>query len=210
MVMKLRIRQAIRRLFHVYGKSSAEGMVYETVAFKEELPNRRFLMITGGEVPAPGVRSFFTANCHDVIPDGQPSWELVMGARHGLNLSKHLARMAAFLECQQIPARPGTLMSDVFGEPDARDAFPRPHAVLVEPQAWKPLMEVNQELEGFQFLQVLPLSDAEWEYARSHGLRALETKLAESDRDPFELGNRQSQPPPIPDWAIAQSRRQEP
>ncbi len=201
--MNLATRQAIRRMFHCYNKASEEGLVYQTVSFRRELPGKRILIVSGQDLPTTGVRSSFTANCQELAAEGEPAWELVIGARHDRDLTADLAKVATFLTWQAQAPRPGTLMSDVFGEPEERGTLPFPHAVLVKPEAWKPLMEINQRASEaqFRFLQVLPLTTPEWELARSRGLRALESELERSGRDVFDLGQRRSNPPPIPDWA---------
>ena len=108
----------------------------------------------------------------------------LLAVAHQADIRSHLVTVASRLRdtAPHEPAQPGTLL------PHALPATSTPHVLLVVPWVWNgPVPQLDEPERLTLMLQVLPLTQAEYDYAITYGVPALQESITQQGIDILDL-----------------------
>lgn len=142
------------------------------------------------DVPEPGLITYASQGLSNVDwPDGRPRLEVLLAALHDVRAAPQIVANAVFhvMDTAFYPA-PGTMVRDLVGVIGAGDLSLRlPHAYFSVPRRWNLRLPLDEGPPAITLTMVVPVSEREYQFWKSHGDEALEARFEEAEMEPADL-----------------------
>jgi hypothetical protein len=141
-------------------------------------------------VPLPGLITYASTGLSNVNwPDGRPRLEVIFATAHDGPAAPQIVANAVFhvMDSGFYPA-PGTMVRDLVGVIGAGDLSMRlPHAYFSVPRRWHLRLPLDEGPPAITLTMVVPVSEREYQYWKTHGDDALEARFEQSQMEPADL-----------------------
>ncbi len=142
------------------------------------------------DVPEPGLVTYGSLGLSNVEwPDGRPRLEVLLACVQDGPAAPQIVANAVFhvMDSSFYPA-PGTMVRDLVGVIGAGDLSQRlPHAYFSVPRRWRLRLPLDEGPPAITLTMVVPVSEGEYQYWRTHGDDALEARFAAVSMEPADL-----------------------
>ncbi len=143
-----------------------------------------------GDTPEHGMVTYGSLGLSNVVwPDGRPRLEVLIATAVDGAASPQIVANAVFhvMDSGFYP-QPGTMVRDLVGVIGAGDLSLRlPHAYFTVPRRWGLRLPLDEGPPPITLTMVVPVSDAEYQYWKTHGDQALEARFAAVSMEPADL-----------------------
>jgi hypothetical protein len=143
-----------------------------------------------GDVPEHGLTTYGSVGLSNVEwPDGRPRLEVLLATTHDVAAAPWIVANAVFhvMDSGFYP-QPGTMVRDLVAVINAGELSQRlPHAYFSVPRRWGLRLPLDEGPPPITLTMVVPVSEAEYQYWKTHGDQALEAKFAAASMEPADL-----------------------
>jgi hypothetical protein len=143
-----------------------------------------------GDVPEHGMVTYGSLGLSNMEwPDGRPRIEVLLATTHDVAAAPWIVANAVFhvMDSGFYPA-PGTMVRDLVAVINAGDLSQRlPHAYFTVPRRWRLRLPLDEGPPPITLTMVVPVSEAEYQYWKTHGDQALEAAFAGAVMEPADL-----------------------
>lgn len=143
-----------------------------------------------GDVPEHGLTTYGSVGLSNVEwPDGRPRLEVLLATAHDVAAAPWIVANAVFhvMDSGFYP-QPGTMVRDLVAVIHAGELSQRlPHAYFSVPRRWGLRLPLDEGPPPITLTMVVPVSEAEYQYWKTHGDQALEAKFAAASMEPADL-----------------------
>jgi hypothetical protein len=122
-------------------------------------------------------------------PDGRPRLEVLLACAQDTRTAPQIVANAVFhvMDSSFYPA-PGTMVRDLVAFSGGGELSQRlPHAYFTVPRPWGLRLPLDEGPPPITLTMVVPVSEREYQYWKSHGDEALESHFAEVGMEPADL-----------------------